>query len=54
MPEPTPLEVHKALADDTRYRLYRYLRLSGRPMFDDPTELLRGLRVPIELAQSGA
>ncbi|MEA2580965.1 MAG: hypothetical protein QOE83_1857 [Actinomycetota bacterium] len=30
MPEPTPLEVHKALADDTRYRLYRYLRLSGR------------------------
>ena len=32
MPEPTPLEVHKALADDTRYRLYRYLRLSGRPV----------------------
>lgn len=30
MPEPTPIEVHKALADDTRYRLYRYLRLSGR------------------------
>ena len=30
MPEPAPLEVHKALADDTRYRLYRYLRLSGR------------------------
>jgi len=30
MPEPLPLEVHKALADDTRYRLYRYLRLSGR------------------------
>jgi predicted ArsR family transcriptional regulator len=28
--EPAPLEVHKALADDTRYRLYRYLRLSGR------------------------
>jgi predicted ArsR family transcriptional regulator len=28
--EPTPLEVHKALADDTRFRLYRYLRLSGR------------------------
>jgi predicted ArsR family transcriptional regulator len=30
MPEPSPIEVHKALADDTRYRLYRYLRLSGR------------------------
>jgi predicted ArsR family transcriptional regulator len=30
--EPTPLEVHKALADDTRFRLYRYLRLSGRPV----------------------
>jgi predicted ArsR family transcriptional regulator len=30
MPEPAPVEVHKALADDTRYRLYRYLRLSGR------------------------
>jgi predicted ArsR family transcriptional regulator len=28
--EPSPIEVHKALADDTRYRLYRYLRLSGR------------------------
>lgn len=27
-----PIEVHKALADDTRYRLYRYLRLSGRPV----------------------
>ncbi len=26
------LEVHKALADDTRFRLYRYLRLSGRPV----------------------
>lgn len=32
MPEPTPIEVHKALADDTRYRLYRYLRLSRRPV----------------------
>jgi predicted ArsR family transcriptional regulator len=32
MPEPAPLEVHKALADDTRYRLYRHLRLSGRPV----------------------
>lgn len=30
MPDPAPIEVHKALADDTRYRLYRYLRLSGR------------------------
>jgi predicted ArsR family transcriptional regulator len=30
--EPAPIEVHKALADDTRYRLYRYLRLSGRPV----------------------
>jgi predicted ArsR family transcriptional regulator len=27
-----PLEVHKALADATRHRLYRYLRLSGRPV----------------------
>jgi len=32
MNEPAPIEVHKALADDTRYRLYRYLRLSGRPV----------------------
>ncbi len=32
MPEPSPIEVHKALADGTRYRLYRYLRLSGRPV----------------------
>lgn len=32
MPEPSNLEVHKALADDTRHRLYRYLRLSGRPV----------------------
>ena len=30
--EPTPLEVHKVLADDTRFRLYRYLGLSGRPV----------------------
>jgi predicted ArsR family transcriptional regulator len=29
---PEPQDVHKALADDTRYRLYRYLRLSGRPV----------------------
>jgi predicted ArsR family transcriptional regulator len=28
----TPIEVHKALADDTRFRLYRYLGLSGRPV----------------------
>jgi predicted ArsR family transcriptional regulator len=32
MPEPAAIEVHKALADDTRYRLYRHLRLSGRPV----------------------
>jgi predicted ArsR family transcriptional regulator len=32
VPDPAPIEVHKALADDTRYRLYRYLRLSGRPV----------------------
>lgn len=32
MAEPAPIEVHKVLADDTRYRLYRYLRLSGRPV----------------------
>jgi len=29
---PEPLDVHKALADPTRHRLYRYLRLSGRPV----------------------
>jgi predicted ArsR family transcriptional regulator len=28
----SPLEIHKVLADDTRYRLYRYLGLSGRPV----------------------
>lgn len=32
MTEATSLEVHKVLADDTRFRLYRYLRLSGRPV----------------------
>jgi predicted ArsR family transcriptional regulator len=32
MNQPAPIEIHKALADDTRYRLYRYLRLSGRPV----------------------
>ncbi len=26
------LEIHKVLADDTRFRLYRYLGLSGRPV----------------------
>ena len=26
------LEVHKALADDTRFRLYRYIGLAGRPV----------------------
>ena len=30
--DPTPIEVHKALADDTRFRLYRFLHLSGRPV----------------------
>ncbi|MCA1831782.1 MAG: helix-turn-helix transcriptional regulator [Actinomycetota bacterium] len=30
MTDPATLEVHKALADDTRFRLYRYLGLSGR------------------------
>jgi predicted ArsR family transcriptional regulator len=25
-------EIHKALADDTRYRLYRYIGLAGRPV----------------------
>src|SRR5687768_10203981 len=30
--EPSPIRVHKALADDTRFRLYRYLGLSGRPV----------------------
>jgi predicted ArsR family transcriptional regulator len=32
MPENKALEVHKALADDTRYRLYRYVGLAGRPV----------------------
>src|SRR5438093_6149419 len=32
MPEPSALAVHTALADGTRHRLYRYLRLSGRPL----------------------
>jgi predicted ArsR family transcriptional regulator len=25
-------EIHKALADDTRFRLYRYVKLAGRPV----------------------
>jgi len=37
MNEPAPIEIHKALADDTRYRLYRYLRLSGRPDIVTPS-----------------
>ena len=35
------IEVHKALADDTRFRLYRYLRLVDRPV--SVTELSRRL-----------
>lgn len=30
MPTATALEIHKALADDTRYRLYRFIGLAGR------------------------
>jgi predicted ArsR family transcriptional regulator len=32
VPETPDLEVHKALADDTRYRMYRYIGLAGRPV----------------------
>jgi predicted ArsR family transcriptional regulator len=32
MPETRALDVHKALADDTRSRLYRYIGLAGRPV----------------------
>jgi predicted ArsR family transcriptional regulator len=32
MAETTAPEIHKALADDTRYRLYRYVGLAGRPV----------------------
>jgi predicted ArsR family transcriptional regulator len=32
VPETKALEVHKALADDTRFRLYRYIGLAGRPV----------------------
>ena len=27
-----PLDIHKALADDTRFRLYRFIGLAGRPV----------------------
>ena len=45
MAEPSPIEVHKALADDTRYRLYRYLRLSGRPVSVRELSIRLGLHV---------
>lgn len=32
MPETKALEIHKALAEDTRYRLYRYIGLAARPV----------------------
>jgi predicted ArsR family transcriptional regulator len=32
MPDTKALEVHKALADDTRFRLYRYIGLAARPV----------------------
>lgn len=32
MAERSALELHKALADDTRHRLYRYIGLAGRPV----------------------
>ena len=32
MPQVRALDVHKALADDTRFRLYRYIGLVGRPV----------------------
>jgi predicted ArsR family transcriptional regulator len=32
MAESKAPEIHKALADDTRYRLYRYVGLAGRPV----------------------
>ena len=32
MADTRAIDVHKALADDTRYRLYRHLKLSGRPV----------------------
>ncbi len=32
MAQTKAIDVHKALADDTRYRLYRYIGLAGRPV----------------------
>jgi len=32
IPQTKALEVHKALAEDTRFRLYRYIGLAGRPV----------------------
>lgn len=32
MPDDRTAGIHKALADDTRYRLYRYIGLAGRPV----------------------
>src|SRR5213592_4989893 len=32
MPTARSIEIHKALADDTRYRLYRFVGLAGRPV----------------------
>jgi len=32
VPETKAIDVHKALADDTRYRLYRYVGLAARPV----------------------
>ena len=32
MPEGRALDIHTALADDTRFRLYRYVGLAGRPV----------------------
>jgi predicted ArsR family transcriptional regulator len=32
MPSAKSQEIHKALADDTRFRLYRYIGLAGRPV----------------------
>jgi len=32
VPDTKAIEIHKALADDTRLRLYRYIGLAGRPV----------------------
>ena len=53
MPDPAPIEIHKALADDTRYRLYRYLRLSGRPVVD-PRALHTSVAAPEHPASPSA